>query len=137
MYFKRIAIASFLALAIFGAVYGLAATISVSGVQRLGSGSSSVSAPPSVNKVEWILASGDPSKVSGVKVYFASDVSVGGSVYVIVDDASPPVAPYLATGSATFTAEDDITAGVTVTLSSQVSAADIGGILVTCVTEAY
>ena len=66
MYLKRIVIASLLALAIFGAVYGLAASMTVSGVKKLGSGSATVSAPGSVTAVKWVLDSDDPSKVASV-----------------------------------------------------------------------
>jgi hypothetical protein len=93
MYIKRIAIASLLALAIFGAIYGLAASLSVSGVQKLGSGSSVVSSAPNaqVTSVSWVLLSTNYSKVDKVDVTlgpvsgttFGEDFS--GTMYVDVN----------------------------------------------------
>jgi hypothetical protein len=80
MYLKRIAIASLLALAIFGAVYGLAASMTVSGVKNLGSGSATVSAPGSVSAVKWVLDSNDPSKVASVVL--TTDFSGTYDVYI-------------------------------------------------------
>jgi hypothetical protein len=90
MYLKRITIASLLALAIFGAVYGLAASISISGVQTLGSGDQVVLTPggtssdPSndITAVKWVLASNNPSLVDKVNLTFQYILPSGTVVYI-------------------------------------------------------
>jgi len=134
---KGVAMASMLAVIIFAVAYGIAASMDVNGVEGLGSGSARVNAPPNVRKVEWILSSSDPGKVVGVVVYFEKDVDVGGTVYVALDDTYPVKSPYLGTGSQSFKASDDITKGVKVTITPNVDAEKVCGILITCVTEAY
>jgi hypothetical protein len=105
MYLKRIAIASLLALAIFGAVYGLAATISVTGVQKLGAGTASVTAP-NVTSVTWNLVSNDPTLVDSVTLVFDSSLSAGGSIYIRLD-GSEWLGPFTSVAGTTQTLDLD------------------------------
>lgn len=62
----------FTTVALLGAVGAWAASITVGGVDNLGSGSADVVAPAGieVTDVEWVLFSGDTSKVEQAKVTF-------------------------------------------------------------------
>ena len=61
--------------ALLGAVVGAAASLSVGGVDELGSGSATVAAPTgvTVTDVEWTLLPTDTSKVGKVDVTFAAN----------------------------------------------------------------
>ena len=87
-------------MALLGAVVGVAASVSVGGVDNLGSGSAVVLAPDpavAVTDVEWGLNSnnvcGDNSKVAKVTVSFAAvnPITVYDSISLVLKDGSGTV----------------------------------------------
>ncbi len=87
MYLKRIAIATILAAFIFGAVYGLAATMTVATPPYLGAGSADVTTP-NVTAVEWVLVNGDPTHVDKVVLTLSTPISGGGKIYIRLDGST-------------------------------------------------
>ena len=77
---KRILISLLVVGALIGAVYGAAASINITGVDNLGSGSSSVTANPNVIDVSWNLLGTDTTKLDSMNVEFASVLAAGTSI---------------------------------------------------------
>ena len=69
---KKLIISLVLAMALIGAVYGAAASITVGGVDKLGSGASAVLANPDTTDIAWRIKVSDTSKVDQATVTFAS-----------------------------------------------------------------
>ena len=86
MYAKRLGVATILAVVIFGAVYGLAASISITGVGALGGGTAGVPSPPPVTKVHFLLAA-NGLDVDEVYIEFGG-TQVTGNVYVHLTDVN-------------------------------------------------
>lgn len=87
MYAKRLGVATILAVLIFGAVYGIAAGLPVSGVEKIGAGSDSVLSPGTVKEVNFFLeGDGDPSDVDAIVVTFEEHLDTTNcKVYIKVD----------------------------------------------------
>lgn len=71
---------------IFGAAFGFANTLDITGVDKLGSRTVAVDSPEAVIDVGWEV-SPDGTDVTGVTVTFGTKVS--GTVYVTLYDATP------------------------------------------------
>jgi len=84
MYAKRLGVATILAVVIFGAVYGLATSISITGVRAVGGGAAGVPPPPNVDKVVFLIDTGDYTKVSAVVIYLTGTMT--GHAYVYITD---------------------------------------------------
>lgn len=69
---KKLIISLVLAMALIGAVYGAAASITVGGVDKLGSGTSAVLANPDTTNIAWRIKVSDTSKVDQATVTFAT-----------------------------------------------------------------
>ena len=85
------AVVILVSVALVGAAVGWAASLTVGGVDDLGSGSASVDAPPGVQvtDVEWFLDPGDSSKVARVDVTFAGiDPGITVDIYLALKDTS-------------------------------------------------
>ena len=112
---------------IFGAVFGVAASMGVGGVDNLGSGSVAVIASPDVDDVQWIIAAGDYTAVSGVTIEFNTALSANSKVYVILYNTTLDPDVKLDQGANTNASGTT----VTVTLDNIVEAALINKIHVT------
>jgi len=81
---KRLGVATILTVLIFGAVYGIAAVLPISGVRGLGSGTAAVPSTPDVTLVRFVIAS-NGLDVDKVYIDFASGWL--GNVYVRLKDS--------------------------------------------------
>jgi len=125
MYAKRIAVAAILAVIIFGAVYGFATTITIEGVQGVGSGSANVPQSPNVNRVVFLIDSNDYAKVDQVVIYLTS--TMNGHAYVQITDSNTNV---IASGS-NWVSDNE----VTVDFTPNVLASDVYDIRITLLEE--
>ena len=74
-----------------GAVYGAAASIAVGGVDDIGSGIATITAPPDVSGIEWELDANDSTVVTSAKVTFDTSVGAGSDVTLqILEDGDGP-----------------------------------------------
>lgn len=115
MYAKRLGVATILAVVIFGAVYGAATSLGISGVKAVGGGGVSVPSPPDVTKVVFLIDSTDYWLVDKVVIYLAGTMT--GHAYVEITDSTGAV---IATGSEWFSATE-----VTVDFAPNVPARDV------------
>ena len=67
-----------------GAVFGAAATLTINGVDELGSNSAPVAANNQVDDVSWTIDATDITKVTGVSVSFNGDKASGTEICVKV-----------------------------------------------------
>lgn len=82
---KLLAVTLVIGALLFGAAFGFANTLDVTGVDNLGSGDSLVGSPPAVDDVQWIISGGNYTAVEGVTLTFASTgLSANSAVYVMV-----------------------------------------------------
>jgi hypothetical protein len=124
----------FLIIFLLATGFALAASISVSAPQKLGSNSATVSAPPgvSVTSVTWTLAS-NPAYVDKIHVTFSFTQAYTGKVYVVVKDLTGSV---LTTGNNPWSYDTlSVPAGTTLTsnidFSPDLPAASVGYVGVT------
>lgn len=130
----------FVSVALLGAVVAAAASLTVGGVNELGSGESSVVAPASdsdeevkVTDVEWALDLGDSSKVFSLRVTFAPITNTNfDAVHLVLKGSSGVLQqktfPNQDIDGTTFDANK-----IVWTLSPLVSAADINEFAITIV----
>jgi hypothetical protein len=109
---------------VFGAVFGLAASLGISGVDNLGSEVQVVGSPPDVIDVSWSIDASDYTKVADVEIGFNSALSAGSKVYVSVQESD---------GTELTKGRDESASGsvVTIDLDSAVAAKDVGKIVIT------
>jgi len=124
MYAKRLGVATILAVVIFGAVYGAAAALDISGVNKLGSGSANVESPPDVTGVNFLLDPGDYTKVDKVVIYLESSLT-NGHAYVELTDSGGTV---ISRSSETYFSGTEVTVDV-----PDVPAADVCDIHITII----
>ena len=125
MYAKRLGVATILAVVIFGAVYGLATSISITGVRAVGGGAAGVPPPPNVDKVVFLIDTSDYTKVDTVVIYLHSGMT--GHAYVVITDYN---GNGIASGSNYFSDDE-----VTVDFSPNVLASDVYDIRITLLEE--
>jgi len=111
---------------LFGAVFGFANTLTVNGVDNLGSNSTLVNSPTPVNDVTFSLKADDYTMVDDVEITFDDDLPVSSWVYVELTDSGGDV---IAWGSAHV---DPASATVTVDVGD-VKAEDVCDINITVV----
>ena len=87
---KKLILSLVVAMALIGAVYGAAATLTVAGTDKLGSGTEVVTSGSvlATTGAEWVLDGTDNSKVNGVILKFDADVADGSKIDVQVRQIS-------------------------------------------------
>jgi hypothetical protein len=126
---KRVAVAALVYIAVFVAVYALAAQMNVPSIPSLGGGEGEVTAPANVDSYSWVLE-GTPVKVTGASLTFDEDLPSGTTIYLALLDDTDAV---VASGSKVLTSELQEGQPTTVNTSPSVEAAAVYKIAVTVV----
>jgi len=126
---RKVAVAALVYIAIFIAVYALAAQMILPPIPSLGGGEGEVTAPADIESYAWILE-GTPVKVTGACMTFFGDLPCGTRIYLaLLDDADVVVA----SGSKVLTSDLRESEVLTITTSPSVDAATVYKITVTVV----
>ena len=90
---KKLILSLVVAMALIGAVYGAAATLTFGGVDNLGSGTEVIAVGANVNDAQWVIDGADNSKVNGIKLAFDAALASGTTINVQVrsTDCTGPI----------------------------------------------
>jgi polyisoprenoid-binding protein YceI len=126
---KKVLLAILLA-AVMTGVYGLAASITVTGVQNLGSDTAGVSAPDvSISAVTWDLDASDPSKVEEIDMTWdpATTTTIDAGTYTFTVAVDTDTTTYqIESGTVTVPATSTTGASLTTTGAVSATVASVG-----------